>query len=142
MSLLCHLLPLYLLFIVKLSTPSDVHCDASGCVDSQDFLPWSNLTQLAGLEQTEIFTMKVFVLTMNRPESLTRLLTSISNTFFEYEGDRIELEIHVDKSHGNHTHFPRLSFYIHFPQVCCMKIVSRLPITTPFLPVEGRSLPR
>ena len=68
--------------------------------DSQDSLPWSNLTQLADLEQVEPFTMKVFVLTMNRPESLKRLLDSISNTFFEYEEDRIELEIHVDKSHG------------------------------------------
>ena len=68
--------------------------------DSQDSLPWANLTQLATQEQVEPFTMKVFVLTMNRPESLKRLLDSISNTFFEYEEDRIELEIHVDKSHG------------------------------------------
>ena len=68
--------------------------------DPQDSLPWSNLTHLAELEQAETFTMKVFVLTMNRPESLKRLLDSISNTFFEYEEDKIELEIHVDKSHG------------------------------------------
>ena len=88
------------LLLVKSSLPSEVHCDVSGCTDSQDFLPWSNLTHLAALEQTESFTMKVFVLTMNRPESLTRLLNSISDTFFEYEGDNIELEIHVDKSHG------------------------------------------
>jgi len=89
-----------LLLLVPKSSQSDVQCDATGCTDSQNFLPWSNLTQLAAMEQVESFTMKVFVLTMNRPESLKRLLDSISNTFFEYEGDRIELEIHVDKSHG------------------------------------------
>ena len=60
----------------------------------------ANLTQLALLEQTAHFSMRVIVLTMNRPDSLTRLLNSINNTFFEYPGDRIELEIHVDKAHG------------------------------------------
>eukprot|EP00090_Calanus_glacialis_P047235 TRINITY_DN9692_c0_g1_i1.p1 TRINITY_DN9692_c0_g1~~TRINITY_DN9692_c0_g1_i1.p1 ORF type:complete len:343 (+),score=82.89 TRINITY_DN9692_c0_g1_i1:187-1215(+) len=98
-SILCVLI-FCVFLLVRSSLPSEVHCDVSGCTDSQDFLPWSNLTHLAALEQTESFTMKVFVLTMNRPESLTRLLNSISDTFFEYAGDKIELEIHVDKSHG------------------------------------------
>ena len=44
--------------------------------------------------------MKVIVLTMNRPESLLRLLRSINRTVFEFLEDKIEVEIHVDKSHG------------------------------------------
>ena len=67
---------------------------------SQDFLPWDNLTHLAEMEQTEPYTIKVIVLTMNRPQSLLRLLRSINRTYFEYPGDRLEVEIHVDKSHG------------------------------------------
>ena len=52
------------------------------------------------MEQTEPYTIKVIVLTMNRPQSLLRLLRSIKRTYFEYPGDRLEVEIHVDKSHG------------------------------------------
>ena len=55
------------------------------------------------METTEEFSMKVIVLTMNRPESLNRLLDSISNTFFEHHSDKLEVEIHVDKSHGNNN---------------------------------------
>ena len=73
-------------------------CDADPC--SQDFLPWSNLTHLSQLEQSQPFTMKVIVLTMNRPESLMRLLRSINNTYVEHDTDFIEVEIHVDKAHG------------------------------------------
>ena len=67
---------------------------------SQDSLPWTNLTHLATMEQTEPYTIKVIVLTMNRPQSLLRLLRSINRTYFEYPEDRLEVEIHVDKSHG------------------------------------------
>ena len=67
---------------------------------TEDYLPWDNLTQLAELEQTADYSLKVIVLTMNRPQSLLRLLRSISRTYFEYPGDRLELEIHVDRSHG------------------------------------------
>ena len=58
------------------------------------------MTHLAEMEQTEPYTIKVIVLTMNRPQSLLRLLRSINRTYFEYPGDRLEVEIHVDKSHG------------------------------------------
>ena len=70
-----------------------------GC-ETEDMVPWANLTQLSMLEQTEPFTMKVIVLTMNRPDSLMRLLRSINKTYFEYESDRLDIEIHVDRSHG------------------------------------------
>ena len=63
-------------------------------------MPWNNLTHLAEMEQTADYTIKVLVLTMNRPQSLLRLLRSINRTYFEYPGDRLELEIHVDRSHG------------------------------------------
>ena len=72
----------------------------SSLAGSEDFLPWDNLTQLAGLEQTADYSLKLIVLTMNRPQSLLRLLRSINRTYFEYPGDRLELEIHVDRSHG------------------------------------------
>ena len=45
----------------------------------------------------EIF--KIHVLTMNRPKSLQRLLKSIEKT--DYENDRVELHIHIDKSTDN-----------------------------------------
>jgi len=61
---------------------------------------WSTLSELSELEQQASFSMKVLVLTMNRPESLKRLLSSIYNTYFEFPEDKIEVEIHVDKSHG------------------------------------------
>ena len=72
----------------------------SSWASSEDYLPWDNLTQLAGLEQTADYSLRVIVLTMNRPQSLLRLLRSINRTYFEYPGDRLELEIHVDRSHG------------------------------------------
>ena len=34
---------------------------------------------------------------MNRPESLERLLKSLSATAWEFDSDSIQLEIHVDK---------------------------------------------
>ena len=34
---------------------------------------------------------------MNRPESLERLLKSLSGTAWEFDNDSIQLEIHVDK---------------------------------------------
>ena len=73
---------------------------ASSSSGAEDRLPWANLTQLAQLERTAPFSMRVIVLTMNRPESLARLLRSINNTFFEHAADTLEVEIHVDKAHG------------------------------------------
>ena len=72
----------------------------TSCQTSEDSLPWTNLTQLAEMEQTEPYTLKVIVLTMNRPQSLLRLLRSLNRTYFEYPGDGLEVEIHVDRSHG------------------------------------------
>ena len=48
--------------------------------------------------------MTVVVLTMNRPQSLARLLRSIEDTDFgDLEGEEFfDLEIHVDKSIGLH----------------------------------------
>lgn len=40
------------------------------------------------------FTLKIRILTMNRPKSLERLLISINNA--EYDGDKVQLEIFVD----------------------------------------------
>ena len=46
--------------------------------------------------------LTVIVLTMDRPHSLARLLSSIANTDFENEEDYFDIEIHVDKSVGLH----------------------------------------
>jgi hypothetical protein len=46
------------------------------------------------------FSLRVIVLTMNRPQSLGRLLDSLSRTFFEDPADSLHVEIHVDKAHG------------------------------------------
>ena len=54
----------------------------SSLAGSEDFLPWDNLTQLAGLEQTADYSLKLIVLTMNRPQSLLRLLRSINRQIF------------------------------------------------------------
>jgi len=67
---------------------------------ANDDIPWASLSDLTELERRQEFRLKVIVLTMNRPESLNRLLTSISRTYFEFEDDKIEVEIHVDKSQG------------------------------------------
>jgi len=57
-------------------------------------------SELAALEQERPFSLRLIVLTMNRPESLARLLASISATFFEHPTDTLHVEIHVDKAHG------------------------------------------
>lgn len=67
---------------------------------SNDEVPWSNLSQLSQLETSSRFNLTVIILTMNRPESLRRLLDSIDKTFFEFSEDKLNLEIHVDKSQG------------------------------------------
>jgi hypothetical protein len=54
-------------------------------------------------EGTRPFVMRVIILTMNRPQSLSRLLDSLSRTFFEYAADALHVEIHVDKAHGKHV---------------------------------------
>ncbi|XP_023333279.1 uncharacterized protein LOC111705074 [Eurytemora carolleeae] len=65
-----------------------------------DEVPWRNLSQLSQLERSSRFNLTVIILTMNRPESLRRLLDSIDKTFFEFSEDKLNLEIHVDKSQG------------------------------------------
>jgi hypothetical protein len=58
---------------------------------------------MSELEDTRPFSMRVIILTMNRPPSLSRLLDSLSRTFFEYAADALHVEIHVDKAHGKHV---------------------------------------
>ena len=48
------------------------------------------------------FKLTVVVLTMNRPQSLARLLKSLRATDFEFDNDKFDVEIHVDKSLGLH----------------------------------------
>ena len=48
------------------------------------------------------FKLTVVVLTMNRPQSLARLLKSLRATDFEFDDDTFDVEIHVDKSLGLH----------------------------------------
>ena len=62
------------------------------------------LIQLHSNEQPWHFNLTVVVLTMNRPQSLARLLRSIEDTDFgDLEGEEFfDLEIHVDKSIGLH----------------------------------------
>merc|ERR1711983_315233 len=98
MELFTHILVVMILVTCSSLAKASQCGDAEKC--GQDFLPWTNLTQLSQLELAETFSMKIIVLTMNRPESLMRLLRSINNTYFEHDTDSIEVEIHVDKSHG------------------------------------------
>ena len=53
-------------------------------------------------KEVKDFKLTVVVLTMNRPKSLARLLKSIENTDFEFDDDKFDVEIHVDKSMGLH----------------------------------------
>ena len=46
------------------------------------------------------FNLTVIVLTMNRPKSLQRLLESIKATDFEFDDDKFDVEIHIDKTVG------------------------------------------
>ena len=46
------------------------------------------------------FNLTVIVLTMNRPKSLQRLLESIKSTDFEFDDDKFDVEIHIDKTVG------------------------------------------
>ena len=45
---------------------------------------------------------------MNRPESLERLLKSLSATVWEFDTDSIQLEIHVDKDPAGGEKFMKL----------------------------------
>ena len=92
--------------------------EESGEGGDQDSLPWRDLEELAELERNAEYTIKVIVLTMNRcaacqsiinilkliamnrPESLERLLKSLSATAWEFDTDSIQLEIHVDRDPG------------------------------------------
>ena len=48
------------------------------------------------------FKLTVIILTMDRHYSLARVLRSIANTDFEFDDDYFDVEIHVDKSIGEH----------------------------------------
>ena len=48
------------------------------------------------------FKLTVIILTMDRPNSLRRLMESIYNTDFENDSDFFDVEIHIDKSLGLH----------------------------------------
>ena len=48
------------------------------------------------------FKLTVIILTMDRPNSLRRLMESIYNTDFENDSDFFDMEIHIDKSLGLH----------------------------------------
>jgi hypothetical protein len=66
-------------------------------------IPQSTFSQYSPDENdVKNFKLTVVVLTMNRPNSLARLLNSIHNTDFENDDDRLNVEIHVDKSLGLH----------------------------------------
>ena len=95
-------------------------CLITGTVEEKGQPRWRDLEELRQMETTEEFSMKVIVLTMNRPESLKRLLDSISNTFFEHLSDKLEVEIHVDKSHGNNCHFSIQSGQTKLTHPVCM----------------------
>ncbi len=58
---------------------------------------------MSELEGTRPFVMRVIILTMNRPQSLSRLLDSLSRTFFEHAADALHVEIHVDKANGKYA---------------------------------------
>jgi len=53
-------------------------------------------------EDKRDFKLTVIILTMDRPQSLARLLRSIANTDFEFDNDYFDIEVHVDKSVGLH----------------------------------------
>ena len=53
-------------------------------------------------EKPRDFKLTVIVLTMNRHFSLMRLLRSLNNTEFDHPDDYFDMEIHVDKSIGEH----------------------------------------
>jgi hypothetical protein len=94
----------YLLLVLMIHEPTG-HGSGQSPETSQnrppDSLPWITLSELTAREQLEPFSLRVIILTMNRPESLVRLLNSLSNTFFEEPTDTLHVEIHVDKAHGN-----------------------------------------
>ena len=58
-------------------------------------LPYSNLHQLSQIEKNLNFKLKVIILTMNRPESLERLLSSINNTYFEYPQEKFTNDSYI-----------------------------------------------
>ena len=70
------------------------------------FITFPKTIQSQDVELTEKdaknFKLTVVVLTMNRPQSLARLLKSLRATDFEFDDDKFDVEIHVDKSLGLH----------------------------------------
>ena len=53
-------------------------------------------------EDSRDFKLTVIILTMDRPDSLRRLLASIYETDFENDEDYFDIEFHIDKSVGLH----------------------------------------
>ena len=53
-------------------------------------------------EDRRDFKLTVIILTMDRPDSLRRLLASIYETDFENDEDYFDIEFHIDKSVGLH----------------------------------------
>lgn len=56
----------------------------------------------AATEDKRDFKLTVIMLTMDRHNSLARVLKSIAETDFESDEDYFDIEIHVDKSVGLH----------------------------------------
>merc|ERR1712110_1124508 len=46
------------------------------------------------------FNLTVIILTMNRPNSLQRLLESLKATDFEFASNKFDIEFHIDKTVG------------------------------------------
>ena len=67
-----------------------------------NLLPIISSNETSPSKEVKDFKLTVVVLTMNRPQSLGRLLKSIHNTDFEFDSDKFDVEIHVDKSMGLH----------------------------------------
>ena len=76
---------------------------------------------------------------MNRPESLSRLLASITATAWEYRGDGVSLHIHVDRDPANGEGTTHTLGFVEtcLAQVGCTETVSRLPGVTSYLQAGG-----
>ena len=91
----------YLFKILLISSLNKVNCENKNAFSeellnwngsrilSDDDLPYSSLQELSQIEKNIYFKLKVIILTMNRLESLQRLLESINNTYFEYPQENI-----------------------------------------------------
>ena len=105
MGILLHKVPLHkqrfkmkLLFVALLSL---LICQKASSDDSGVSL--SESEELPTMHHPRpSFNLTVIVLTMNRPQSLQRLLDSLLTTDFEFDDDFFDVEIHISK---NTPHF-------------------------------------